>query len=145
MAAYFDAANLAGFSNWMRVQVQEELAHATKFYEYVNQRDGRVILTAIEAPPTQWKSSLEVFEETYKHEQQVTRLINQLADLAIQEKDHMTREFLQWFVAEQVEEESNADKLVQDLKRIADNGYGLLMLDREAATRVYTPPAATKP
>jgi len=142
MASYFDATNLSGFSNWMRVQVQEELSHAVKFYDYLNSRGGRVILTAIAAPTTQWKSPLAVFEEVAKHEQEVTKLINDLTDLSVQEKDHMTRELLQWFISEQVEEESNADKMVQDLKRVGDNGHGLLMLDREAATRVYTPPPA---
>lgn len=143
MAAYFDAANLAGFSNWMRVQVQEELAHAVKFYQYLNDRGGRAILTAIQGPPTQWDSPQAVFEAVYEHEKSVTRLINELTDLATEEKDHMSKELLLWFIAEQVEEESNADKMVQDLKRVGDNGHGLLMLDREAATRVFTPPTAS--
>jgi ferritin len=143
MAAYFDANNLAGFSNWMRVQVQEELSHAVKFYEYLNDRGGRAILTAIEGPPTEWKSPQAVFEEVYKHEQNVTRLINELTDLATEEKDHMSKELLLWFIAEQVEEESSADKMVQDLKRVGTNGHGLLMLDREAAARVFTPPSAS--
>jgi ferritin len=143
MAAYFDANNLAGFSNWMRVQVQEEISHAVKFYEYLNDRGGRAILTAIDGPPTEWKSPQAVFEEVYKHEQEVTRLINELTDLATKEKDHMSKELLLWFIAEQVEEESSADKMVQDLKRVGNNGHGLLMLDREAAARVFTPTSAS--
>jgi ferritin len=143
MAAYFDANNLAGFSNWMRIQVQEELAHAAKFYEYLNDRGGRAILTAIEGPPTEWKTPQAVFEEVYTHEQNVTRLINELTDLAIAEKDHMSKELLMWFIAEQVEEEASADKIVQDLKRVGSDGHGLLMLDREAAARVFTPPSAS--
>jgi len=143
MAAYFDALNLAGFSNWMRVQVQEELSHAVKFYQYLNDRGGRVLLTPIEGPPTEWKSPQAVFEEVYEHEQKVTGLINKLTDLATQENDHMSKELLLWFIAEQVEEESSADKMVQDLKRVGDNGHGLLMLDREAAARVFTPPSAS--
>jgi ferritin len=143
MAAYFDANNLAGFSNWMRVQVQEELSHAVKFYEYLNDRGGRAILTPIDGPPTEWKSPQAVFQEVYKHEQNVTRLINELTDLATKEKDHMSKELLLWFIAEQVEEESSADKMVQDLKRVGSNGHGLLMLDREAAARVFTPPSAS--
>jgi len=143
MAAYFDALNLAGFSNWMRVQVQEELSHAVKFYQYLNDRGGRVLLTPIEGPPTEWKSPQAVFEEAYEHEQKVTGLINKLTDLATQENDHMSKELLLWFIAEQVEEESSADKMVQDLKRVGDNGHGLLMLDREAAARVFTPPSAS--
>ncbi len=142
MAAHFDSISLAGFSNWMRVQVQEEVAHATKFYNYLNDRGGRVTLTAIAAPPAQWDSPLAVFEHVYEHEQGVSRAIAELMDLAIEKRDHMSKELLQWFVAEQVEEEASADKVVQDLKRVGDNGHGLLMIDRELAARVYTPPAA---
>jgi ferritin len=101
-----------------------------------------VVLDAIDRPPAEWDSPLAAFEHVYEHEQKVTRLINELTDLAIEEKDHMAREFLQWFVAEQVEEEASADKIVQDLRRVGDNGHGLLMIDRELATRVFTPPAA---
>ncbi|MBN1652740.1 MAG: ferritin [Deltaproteobacteria bacterium] len=144
MAAYFDANALSGFSNWMRIQVQEEISHAVKFYQFLNDRGGRVILTALCAPPTQWPSPLAVFEEVYKHEQDVTRLINGLADLAAEEKDHMSKELLQWFIAEQVEEEASADKIVQDLKRVGDNGHGLLMLDREAARRVFVSATSSK-
>jgi len=141
MGAYFDHASLPGFANWMRVQVKEEMAHAAKLYGFLNDRGGRVLLDAIEAPPREWGSPLAVFEQVYEHEQKVTGLINELVDLASEEKDHMAREFLQWFVAEQVEEESSADKIVQDLRRIGDSGSGLLMIDRELATRVFNPPA----
>ena len=144
MSAYFESINLKGFASWMKAQAQEEMVHAMKFYEYVNERGGRVLLTTIDAPPTQWGSSLAVFEYTYKHEQKVTGLINDLVDLAIFEKDHATNNFLQWFVAEQVEEESSADEVVQKLKIAGDQGGGLFMLDRKLGQRVFTPPAATK-
>ena len=144
MSAYFESINLKGFANWMKAQVQEEMVHAMKFYDYINERGGRVLLTAIDAPPTQWDSSLAVFEYTYKHEQRVTGLINGLVDLAISEKDHATNNFLQWFVAEQVEEESSADAVVQKLKIAGDRSGGLFMLDRELGQRVFTPPAAEK-
>lgn len=140
MAAYLDHTSLPGFSNWMRVQVKEELTHALKFYAFLNDRGGRVLLQAIDGPPRDWDSPLAVFEQVYQHEKKVTRLINELMDLATEEKDHMARELLQWFVAEQVEEEASADKIVQDLKRIGDSGHGLLMIDRELATRVFNPP-----
>jgi ferritin len=142
MASYFEATGLPGFANWMSTQVKEELSHAEKFYHFVNERGGRVTLTAIEGPPTEWKTPLAVFQHTYKHEREVSRRIDKLMDLAIKENDHMARELLQWFVAEQVEEESSADQIVQDLKRVGNNGHGLLMIDRELATRVYAPPAA---
>ncbi len=144
MGSYFDAASLEGFSNWMRVQVQEELSHVARFWNFLSSRGGRVLLTAIDGPPTEWGSPLAVMEAVYAHEQDVSRGINDLVDLAIEERDHMAREFLQWFVAEQVEEEAGADKIVQDLKKIGDNGHGLLMIDRELSGRVYTPPADSK-
>lgn len=144
MSTYFESINLKGFASWMKAQAQEEMLHAMKLYDYVNERGGRVLLTAIDTPPTQWDSSLAVFEYTYKHEQKVTGLINDLVDLAISEKDHATNNFLQWFVAEQVEEESSADEVVQKLKIAGDQGGGLFMLDRELGQRVFTPPATTK-
>ncbi len=142
MAAFFEEINLKGFANWMRVQVQEENFHAMKFYDYVLSRQGRVALKAIAAPPLKWKTPLDVFQATYKHEQLVTSLINKLATLAEREHDHATRVLLHWFINEQVEEESNADALIQRLKLIGDNSSGLFLLDQELAQRVFTPPAA---
>jgi ferritin len=142
MAAYFHSTNLPGFANWMTIQAQEEQMHAMKFYDYLNQRGGRVILTTINTPPGEWSTPLEVFEAVYAHEQKVTYLINGLMDLALQQKDHAACAFLQWFVSEQVEEESSADELVQKLKLIKNNTAELFTFDRELARRVFTPPAA---
>ena len=141
MEAFFESANLPGFANWMRVQTQEEVSHAMKIYDYVNERGGRVRLKQIAAPPAEWKSPLAVFEAAYKHEQKVTGLINDLVDLAIEEKDHAANMFLQWFVNEQVEEEKNAEEIVQKLKLMADAPGAMYMLDNEMAQRVFTPPA----
>ncbi len=143
MSAYFQSVNLDGFANWMRVQAQEELAHALKFYDYVNERGGRVILQPVEAPPSEWDSPLAVFENVYEHEQKVTGLINKLVDLAVEARDHATNNFLQWFVSEQVEEEASADEVVQKLKLVGDGPGGLFMIDRELAQRVFVAPAAT--
>jgi ferritin len=125
----------------MRGQAMEELSHGTKIFQYVNERGGRVWLDAIDKPPLKWASPLAVFQATYKHEQKVTGLINKLVDLAIKEKDHATENFLQWFVAEQVEEEASADEILQKLKMIGKDGGGLFMIDRELGQRTYTPPA----
>jgi ferritin len=114
-----------------------------KFFDFVVHRGGRVVLSAIDGPETEWKSPLAVFQAVYKHEQHVTSLIHNLVDLARELRDHAADNLLQWFVAEQVEEESSADKVVQDLKRAGDNAQLLLMIDRELATRVFTPPATT--
>lgn len=141
MAAYFDGVGMGGFASWMRVQFQEEQAHAMKLFDYVGERGGKVTLGVIEAPKAKWKSALDVFEDTYKHEQKVTGLINKLVDLARAESDHATDNFLRWFVAEQVEEEASAGDILQKVKMIGD-GNGLYMLDRELAQRVFTPPAA---
>lgn len=142
MAAYFERINLAGFANWMRIQEKEENAHGMMFFNYINERGGTVELQAIEKPAADWKNPIKVFEEVLKHEQKVTALINSLVNIAIQEKDHATNNKLQWFVAEQVEEEANASALLEQLKLVDGKGQGLLLLDRELKTRVFVDPLA---
>lgn len=139
MEAYFESINLGGFASWMQVQYQEEMSHAMKFYGFINERGGRVVLQAIDAPPSQWDSPLAVFEATLEHEQKVTARINDLVDVAIAERDHATNNFLQWFVAEQVEEEDSANGVVEQIKLVGD--AGLFLLDRELGQRTFTPPA----
>lgn len=140
MNAYFESMNLKGFANWMRVQVQEELVHAMKFYDFIVGRGGRVKLDQITKPPIEWKSPLDAFEAAYAHEQHITGRINILVNLAIEEKDHATNAMLQWFVTEQVEEEANTSSVVEKLKLAGKKGPGLLMLDQELGTRVFIPP-----
>ncbi len=137
MSAYFERQNLRGFANWMKVQWQEELTHAVKFFDYVHSRGGEVYLKPIAAVDTDWKNPVAAFTATLEHEQVVTGLINNLANISIEEKDHASNSMLQWFIAEQVEEESNVEQILVQLKMIGDNGYGLLMLDRELAARVF--------
>lgn len=143
MSAYFQSTNLSGFANWMQIQAQEEMVHAMKFYDYINERGGRVTLQTIEAPPKDWKSPLDVFDATLQHEQKVTSLINNLVDIAIEERDHATNIFLQWFVSEQVEEEDTANEMLQKIKLMADAPGGMFMLDNEMGQRVFTAPADT--
>jgi len=135
MAAYFESVNLRGFAHWMRVQAKEEMNHAGKIFDYVNERRGRVTLTAVEAPQAEWKSSLAVFEAAYKHECKVSAMIDKLVELARGAKDNATENFLQWFVKEQVEEEASADEIVQLLKLAKDAPGALLMIDRQLAAR----------
>ncbi len=137
MSGYFERQNLRGFANWMKIQWQEELTHATKFFDYVHSRGGQVTLKPIAGVGKDWDNALAVFTETLKHEQLVTSLINNLANIATEERDHASINLLQWFINEQVEEEANAEQILVQLKMIGDNGYGLLMLDRELATRVF--------
>jgi len=141
MAQYFEAEGLAGFANWFKIQFQEEQAHATIFMNYVNQRGGRVMLKAIDAVPTTCDSPMEVFRATLEHEQKVTALINSLYTLAMQEEDYATRDRLNWFVGEQVEEEDNCRALIDKLRLIGDNGMGLYMLNTELAARTYAAPS----
>jgi len=135
MAAYFQEANLGGFSRWMRLQAQEEQAHALKIFDYIFERRGSVKLQAIDLPPTKWSSPLAVFKEVFKHETVVTKSIHNLVELAAKERDHAAVAFLQWFVNEQVEEESNADEIVTKLEMACDAPGALLMLDRELGKR----------
>jgi ferritin len=143
MSAYSTHIGLKGFANWFMVQYQEEMMHAMKFYDYINDQGGRVMLMAIDAPPTEFESPLDMFEKTLKHEQIVTKRINNLADLAIKEKDHATSIFLQWFITEQIEEEANDNDVIAKLKLVGKKGDALLMLDKELSARVFTPPAAS--
>ncbi len=142
MSAYFLSINLNGFANWMRVQAMEELTHAMKFFDFINERSGRIALLEAKAPPKEWESPLAAFEDAYEHEQFVSNRINELVNLALEEKDHASNNFLQWFVSEQVEEEASVDEVVQKLKLIGNDGGGLFMIDQELAQRVFTPPAA---
>ena len=135
MNAYFKSVNLDGFANWMYYQAQEELQHSLKFYDFIIQRGGKVQLQQIAAPPTEWSSPLAVFEATLEHEQKVTGLINNLVDVAHEERDHATSIFLQWFVSEQVEEEESVGGVLEQLKLMGDAKGGLFMIDRELAKR----------
>ncbi len=141
MAAYFESINLKGFSSWMRVQTMEEQAHAKKFYDFVHERGGKVTLSAIDAPPTEWQSPLAAFEDVLEHEQMVTGRINDLVDRAQELKDHASNSFLQWFIDEQVEEEASADEIIQSLKLNKDNPGGLFLIDKELGLRTFIPPA----
>ncbi|MGI6454084.1 MAG: ferritin [bacterium] len=138
MAAYFEDQNLFGFANWFKVQTKEELFHADKIYQYVNDRNGRVILEAIAAPPTTWNSLLTAFEDALKHEMEVTKMINELVDLSLAERDYPTNHFLQWFLGEQIEEEASASQLVEKMKLVGDDRSGLFLLDQELGSRIFS-------
>lgn len=141
MSAFLASRNLSGFSNWMKVQFEEEQFHALKLYNYIIDRGGKVTLTAIEAPKTEWNDILDVFKDVLAHEEKVTDLINELVNVSMEEKDHATVSILQWFVTEQVEEEATVSDLLDQLKLVEGKGSGLFILDREAKQRVFTRPA----
>ena len=138
MAAYCHSVGQPGMANWFEVQFQEEQDHAKILFNYVNSRDGRVTLKPIDAVPTEWDGILDVFKSTLKHEQKVTALINKLYALTHEENDFATQSMLKWFIDEQVEEEENAQNIIDNIKMIKDNGYGIYMLDKELGARTYT-------
>ena len=142
MSSYFSSIGMPGAANWMRIQALEEMTHAEKFCNYIDERGGRVILTAIEGPETEWSNPLAAFDAVLAHEQKVTSLINNLMDVAISEKDHAATLFLQWFVGEQVEEEASAQAVIDQLKLAGESKGGMLMIDRELGQRVFNPPVA---
>lgn len=136
MSAYCESKNLGGFAHWMKLQYQEETSHAMKFIDYLQERGGTVVLKAIEAPPTEFGTPLEVFEQTLAHEIHVTNLINKLYEAALEEKDYAAQIFLQWFINEQVEEEASATSVLERLKIIGDKSTGaILYLDKELRKR----------
>jgi len=135
MASWFDSQSLPGMAGWMRMQAREEVMHAMKFYDFVQERGGRVILTALETPQAEWESPLKAFEDTLDHERIVTGLIHSLVDLSIAEKDHAANAFLQWFVTEQVEEEATAEQVVDRLTMAGSNPAALLMFDDKLGQR----------
>lgn len=135
MAGYFEDTGLKGFANWMRMQAEEERMHSMKFYDYILSRGGKITLGQIEAPPKEWKSTLNAFEETLKHEELVTSHIHKLASLAIEEKDHAAHSFLKFFIDEQVEEEDQVNEILDKLRLVKDSPGGLFMLDADLGKR----------
>jgi ferritin len=135
MSAFLSEKNLNGFSHWMMLQFEEEQSHAMKLFQYILDRGGKINLEKIEKPKTVWKDIIDIFENVLEHEQKVTGLINELVNLAMEEKDHATVVLLQWYVSEQVEEESSVSDILDQLKLIEGKGSGLFMLDREAKDR----------
>ncbi len=142
MSACFAARSLSGIAGWFRNQALEEQVHAAKIFDFVLERGGEVELTGLKGPQTSWQTPLEAFEAALAHEQHITGCINNLVAQADKESDYASKVFLDWFVEEQVEEEATAEEIVDQLRIIGDNGYGLLMLDRELGQRTFTMPPA---
>ncbi|MCA9732259.1 MAG: ferritin [Deferribacteres bacterium] len=141
MAAFCASKDLDGFANFFIIQEQEERFHAMKFFHYVNEKGGDVKIYALEQPETEFAGIEEIFTKSLHHERIVTSRINDLMTLAREENDYATQDFLQWFVREQVEEESTLDSLLKKLQLIKGEGQGLLMLDEKLAARQFTAPA----
>jgi ferritin len=144
MAAWFTTQNLKGFVNWLKCQALEELYHAVKLYGFLETRSARPHLEAVAQPALEWGSAEEAFAEVCQHEQKVSALINNLVNIALEEKDHASNAFLQWFVNEQVEEEASAQEILEKLKLAAGQGAAVLMIDQELGGRVFTVPPDIK-
>jgi len=142
MAAHFHSRGLGGMAQWMKVQTQEEMVHAMRFFAHIDERNGRIELKALAAPQKEWASPLAAFEAAFAHEQFITGRIDELAQIAREENDNAGLMMLQWFVNEQIEEEANVSKVIDLLKLVGDSGQGLLMADRELGSRVFVPPPA---
>ena len=140
MSAWVESKNLAGMAHWMRIQVDEEMQHALKFFDFSHDRDGQVELSQIDAPAAEWDSPRGAFEAAWQHEQKVSAQINELAELSLAQKDHAANTFVQWFVTEQVEEEATVLRIVERLKMVGDSNVAVFMLDAELGQRT---PAAT--
>jgi ferritin len=137
MAAYYSNLNLNGFANWMRVQAQEEMVHALKFFDYMISRGAKPVITQINAPKTEWNSPFEAFQDSYEHEKLITAHIHDLVNLSIKENDHASHIFLQWFVTEQVEEESTVFDIVTRMKMMENFPGGLYLIDNELKQRKF--------
>ncbi len=135
MSAWCDNAGYRGFSAWMRAQADEEYTHAMKFYDYMLDVGGKIVLEQIEKPQTDWNSPYELFEAVKKHELHVTQLINDLVAVAVEEKDYATNIFLQWFVTEQIEEVSNVSEIIDKFKMIGESKESFYFLDKELGER----------
>ncbi|WP_433944455.1 ferritin [Paenibacillus sp. SN-8-1] len=141
IAGYCSAVNWDGFANFFLVQAEEERFHASKIYKFLNDRGRRVLLSALEEPKNDYDSILDAFEHAYKHEQVNTQRIYHLSDLALDDREHATLQFLSWFIEEQVEEEALFDGIIQKLKRIDVNSTAFFELDKEFGGRSFSPEA----
>lgn len=135
MSASCSHNDFNGAASWLRLQYEEEHVHATKIYNYLTGQGVKVTLSSIDQPPSEFGGLLEVFEASRRHEQEMTSRLNELSDQALKEKDHATYNLLQWFVNEQVEEESTVGGIIAKLRLVSDDGYGQLMIDNELASR----------
>jgi ferritin len=135
MSAYLESQNLPGATKWTRIQSQEELVHAMKLFAHMVDRGGRVTLAAIQQPPQEYGTALELFQQVLRHEEHVTALIHQLYTAALKEEDYPAQVMLQWFITEQVEEEKSVDLVVEQLKAVGESKASLMLLDRHLGKR----------
>jgi len=136
MASWLESENFKGVSHWMNMQAQEEMLHAMKFVNFMQEKGAKVIYSQIAKPQTDWENLVNIFEDAYQHETLITSYIHDLVDLAAEERDHASSSLLRWYVDEQVEEEANAQEILDKLKLVGDNGAALFMIDSELSQRM---------
>lgn len=144
MSSYFDSLNLEGFAAWSRAKAQEEMVHAMKIYNYITDRNARVVLAAVDAPRQEWDSPADAVEDSYNHERQVTESIHNIMHMARDTKDYSTEVFIHWFVNEQIEEEISADKVLQKVRMVKDSPGGMLILDGQVMRLAEAPAGDTQ-
>ena len=144
MSTYASKNGFAGCANWFLVQYQEELAHAMKLFKYLESHQVAISLPEIKKSNSEFKTILDTFKKALAHEISMSTNLNELSDLTMKSKDHATYNMLQWYVTEQVEEEATLNTIIDKIKLVGDNGYGLYVIDQELATRVFVDPT-TKP
>ena len=142
MSAFASKSGLSGCANWFLIQYQEELAHAMKLFKYLEDQQVSITLPEIKKVAVEFKSILDTFKKALAHEITMSLNLNELSDLSMKAKDHATYNMLQWYVTEQVEEEATLNTIIDKMKLIGDNGYGLYVIDQELATRVFVDPTA---
>jgi len=144
MAAYCDSKDLTGFSHWFKMQTLEEMYHMHKMYNYLLERGGRPFFVEVPKPAKKWESVKAAFDNALEHERLVTSRINNIMSISIELHDHATRSFLNWFVDEQVEEESSVNEILKKIALVKDSGEGIYLLDKELKERIFTPPTDLK-
>ncbi|KQR95607.1 ferritin [Chryseobacterium sp. Leaf180] len=137
MSAWFSAKDLDGIANYFRVQSKEELMHADKMFDYLNDVGGEIIISDIPKPPHLFENPVDIFTKALEHERKVTKSIFNIVKSANEEGDFATTAFLQWFITEQVEEEASASQYVTKIKMVCDNPSALYLFDQELAQRVF--------
>jgi len=142
MSAYCSKEGFNGAANWFLIQYQEEVSHGMKLFKYLEDQDVSIELPAIKEVKVEYKSLLDVFKKSLAHEQSMSKNLNNLSDLAMREKDHATYSLLQWYVTEQVEEEATVGEIIDHIKLVGENGYGLYTIDKELASRTFVDPTA---
>ncbi len=142
MSAYCSKEGFNGAASWFLIQYQEEVAHGMKMFKYLEDQGAAITLPAIESVKVEYKSLLDVFKKSLAHEQYMTKNLNNLSDMAMKEKDHATYNLLQWYVTEQVEEEATVGEIIDHIKLVGDNGYGLYTIDKELSERSFVDPTA---